>query len=327
MNKSEHLTDHQLTDYFGNSALEREAKHRIGRHLLLCDFCLKRMPQPTSEQFWAALMTDESEEDLPIDKATLAKKLGFLTESLKQPKVLLGSASALIIVLIFSAFIWLNAAKLSDMEREVAENFETTQTVFNRDADKKTNFPAKLPNDENSNRSTAASTHPTSEKNLPTANNNSLKQDLRIGIRNNPNTKIEAKLPKDRYARVSTTRGGGGVLPKCSDQPLLELTAGKSNEAVVLKWKKIQGAAKYHLYVSDDEEILIDEFETETETSYVVSKPLDATKIYNLKMVVIYEDGKSVIGDSRKFTIKNLQSGGQLRERKEKSVIRCAEKN
>lgn len=327
MNKGEHLTENQLTDYFGNSALKGEAKYAVGRHLLLCDFCLKRLPQPTPEQFWTALMTDEAEDDYVVDKKALADFFKSIAESLKQPKVLVGSASALIIVLVFSAVIWLNAVKSLDVEREVAKNFELAQPIFNPVSDDKTAFPATLPSGENSNRLTGSSTRPTSEKNLPTVNNNVLKQDLRIAMRNNSNTKIEVKPPKDKNTRVSTTRGGGGVLPKCNDQPPIELTAGKSNEAVVLKWKKIQGAAKYHLYVSDDEEILIDEFETETETSYVVSKPLDATKTYNLKMVVIYEDGKSVIGDSRKFTVKNLQSGRQLQERKEKSVIRCAEKN
>ena len=71
MNRSEHLTENQLHDYLGNSALDREAKHRIGRHLLQCDFCLKRLPPPTAEQFWAALMTDNETDDDSLDeKAT-----------------------------------------------------------------------------------------------------------------------------------------------------------------------------------------------------------------------------------------------------------------
>lgn len=320
MNKGEHLTENQLTDYFGNSALEPEAKHAVGRHLLLCDFCLKRLPQPTSEQFWAALMTDEGEDDSTIDKKTLAGFFRSVAESLKRPKVLVGSASALIIVLAFSTFIWLNAAKSSNTNREVAENFETAQTVFNRESKKETDFSVMLPSGENSN----SSTRIIAKKNSP-ATNNSLKQNSKIAPRNDPNIKNEAKLPDDKSVNISTSRGG--ILPECGNQSAVDLTAEMSSEAVVLRWKKIQGAAKYHLYISDDDEILIDEFETERETSYVLKKPLDPLKTYNSKVVVTLEDGKTIIGDSRKFTIKNLPSGGPKPERKEKSVIRCAEKN
>lgn len=56
-----------------------------------------------------------------------------------------------------------------------------------------------------------------------------------------------------------------------------------------------------------------------------LKKPLDTAKTYNLKVVVTLEDGKTVVGDSRKFTIKNLQSSGQELERKEKREIRCAQ--
>ncbi len=86
MNRSEHLTENQLSDYFGNAALDKEAKHRIGRHLLQCDFCLKRLPQPTAEQFWAALMTDEA-DDSPDERTTLAARLNSIVQSLKHPKV------------------------------------------------------------------------------------------------------------------------------------------------------------------------------------------------------------------------------------------------
>ncbi len=93
MNRSEHLTDIQLTDYFGD-ALERAAKHDIGRHLLQCDFCLKRSPQPTPEQFWAALMTDEV-EDSQDERTSLAARLKLVAGVLKQPKIFALSAAAL----------------------------------------------------------------------------------------------------------------------------------------------------------------------------------------------------------------------------------------
>jgi hypothetical protein len=74
MNRSEHLTENQLDDYFGNSVLAQGARHEIGRHLLQCDFCLKRLPQPTTEHFWAALMTDENADDAFDERESLAAR-------------------------------------------------------------------------------------------------------------------------------------------------------------------------------------------------------------------------------------------------------------
>jgi len=131
MNPSEHLTENQLNDYLGNSALDKNEKHRTGRHLLQCDFCLKRLPQPTVEQFWAALMTDEADDSLD-ERTTLAAGLNSIFQSLKHPKVFALSAAALAVLIFFSAFIWMGAAKPSEMEKEVAQNFEPAQSVFNQ---------------------------------------------------------------------------------------------------------------------------------------------------------------------------------------------------
>ena len=75
MKITEHLTENQLTEYFGNAALEGEMKHAIGRHLLLCDFCLKRLPQPTPEQFLAALMTENETEESGVEKIVLSERV------------------------------------------------------------------------------------------------------------------------------------------------------------------------------------------------------------------------------------------------------------
>lgn len=59
MEKNEHLTKYQLLAY-STGSLKGEEEHEAGRHLLLCDQCLKRMPPPTVERFWQTLM-DERE--------------------------------------------------------------------------------------------------------------------------------------------------------------------------------------------------------------------------------------------------------------------------
>ncbi len=111
-----------------------------------------------------------------------------------------------------------------------------------------------------------------------------------------------------------------------ASKKLVALT-GKDESVDSFIWKKLPKATKYHLYVSDDDEILIDEYETEQETAYVLKKSLDPVKTYHWKVVITLEDGSTVIGDSQKFTIKNFQQNQKKLERKEKSDNRCLQQN
>ena len=62
MTKSEHLTKDQLLAY-STSSIKGEEKHKIGRHLLICDECLKKMPPPTVEMFWQAVMGERETDE------------------------------------------------------------------------------------------------------------------------------------------------------------------------------------------------------------------------------------------------------------------------
>ena len=172
MNESEHLTEKQLTDYFDNS-LDRAGKHEIKRHLLHCDFCLKRMPKPSPAQLWAALMTDGAEDDPVRNKTILADKFEFIAGFLKQPKLLAWSVGSLALCLVFSAFIWLKAAGSFDMERELAENFQPTPPVFNRKGDEKINVLAAAALDGESSDRETDSSRTISENSLTTGNDSS----------------------------------------------------------------------------------------------------------------------------------------------------------
>lgn len=323
MNGSEHLTENQLNDYFGNHALKGEAKHRIGRHLLQCDFCLKRLPQPTTEQFWAALMTDEETEVSNDERSSLAARLDLIAQSLKQPKIFALGAAALAVVLFFSTFLWLNQAESSEMENEVVQNFETknSQPVFDQTGDKQTDLPRESSSGDNNSSSHVM---PQAVHQQEPAQTNLLKPKQNAKTVDSSNVfsaKKQENLP--RRENVALTRGS--AMPKCGDQPAIDLTVAASSEKVMLKWKKVPKAAKYHLYISDEEEILIDEYETERETFYALTKPLDPLKTYQWKVVITLENGETVIGDSRKFTVKDLNPNQKKSEKKGKSEIRCSE--
>ena len=271
MNQSQHLTENQLADYFGNAALDKEVKHRIGRHLLQCDLCLKRLPQPTTEQFWAALMKDDDAKDSRDERTLLAARLSSIFQSLKHPKVFALSAAALAILIFFSAFIWLDAAKSSEMETEVAQNFEPAQSIFNQSGDEQINPSSMLPTDENTYPFSPATTSRAIAKPDSPATSNTPKHNLKTAARTDISLKTQVKSANEsEKANISSTRGGPSVLPKCAGAVTVEMATDSKGEAVTLKWKKVPNAAKYHLYISDDDEILIDEFETEQETSYVL---------------------------------------------------------
>jgi hypothetical protein len=328
MNRREHLTENQLNAYFGDSALAQEAKHEIGRHLLQCDFCLKRLPQPTAEHFWAALMTDENADDFVDERDSLADRLRLNVQKLMQPKIFAWGAGALAIVLVFTATIWFNAAKSADGERELAQNLEIgdRQSLPSQVDDNKINLPQSFPPVErNNNRSPESSNRTTANRDPLDTKDIEPKEKSKTAPQSVFNGKIPPKQSNDEKGNISLTRGGSSQ--PCGDQKSINLAMEMSDEAVVLKWRKIPEAAKYHLYVSDDEEILLDEYETTQETTYVLKKALDPQKTYKWKVVVTLANGNTIIGDSQKFTVKDFQQNLKKSEKKKKSDVRCSENN
>ncbi|NJM52122.1 MAG: hypothetical protein HC846_01255 [Blastocatellia bacterium] len=81
---------------------------------------------------------------------------------------------------------------------------------------------------------------------------------------------------------------------------------------------------KYHLYISDDDEILIDEYETETETTFVLNKKLDQLKTYKWKIIITLENGQTIPGPSNKFTVKDFQTKQMKSEKTRNTDVRCS---
>ena len=326
MNESEHLTEKQLTDYFDNS-LERAEKREIGRHLLDCDFCLERMPKPSPAQLWAALMTDGAEDDPVCNKTILADKFEFIAGFLKQPKLLAWSAGALAVCLVFSAFIWLNAAKLSGTDWELVENFEPVPSVKGAEERVRPENPLELSSAIGKLSSDVTPRSPSPGqliRTMPGKANRIPKTAL--GNESVGKTQTEP-IGAPRVMRGSISAIRGGTMPRCAEPGAALSAESLTGEDVRLRWKRVPKAAKYHIYVSDDEEILIDEFESGEATEYVVKKTLDAAKIYKWKVVITLEDGRTISGDALEFTVKDVQSAQKKSNGRQKSPVRCAENN
>ena len=181
-----------------------------------------------------------------------------------------------------------------------------------------------FPDVQNADRSSEAPSSILSEKKIPVSGKNLQKRNPSTIVQNSSKAETQVNLPNDKKPSISATRGSDSS-NECGSEGQPDLAIEKIGENIVLKWKKVPKASKYHLYVSDEDEILLDEYETEQETSYVLKKPLDPQKIYKWKVVVTLEDGKTIIADSQKISIKNLRMDQKNLQRKKKSDVRCSQ--
>ena len=310
MTNFKHLTQFELSAYHSDS-LEKNERHEIGKHLLTCAECRKLLPMPSIERFWMAMMTDSEIQDAS-QKEHSENFLSAISSLLKLQSGLLWGGAALIIFFCFSFLLWSGSA---DLSREVVQ-------TFNNELGQELNFPsgAQTPIKENS--TSRANSNRTEvipiQKNLkadspkPKISQNKLSQD--------------SKKPslKKTNETISSTRG---VSAKCSENKTLEIEFSADKENFVFKWKVVPKATKYHLYISDDEEVLIDEYETETETTFVMRKPLDPLKTYKWKIIITLENGQMVVGPSNKFTVKDFQMKQTKSDKKSNAEIRCSANN
>lgn len=328
MKRIEHLTKNQIAGYRAG-AFDAPEKREIGRHLLKCESCRRSLPAPTFDDFWNAVMNERETEQTSItEESELSQHtiFSYFPKVFRQFNGLAWSGATLIVLVSFSLLLWLNAGNRWNQEREVAQTFNSNSNEFN---------PAQIDSDERvfapAQNSRVDEQSPSLDSNRP-ANPKSPQasvwgKNLNPSPEKNASRNSARQIPAGKRDTISSTRGGVVLPADCSNETSVETETGLSGEAVTLKWKKIPNAVKYHLYISDDEEILIDEYETKRETSYTVKKSLDAAKTYNWKVVVTTEDGKTIVGDSREFTIKSLRLNQNKSGKKEKQQIRCSQNN
>lgn len=322
----EHLTKNQIVGYRAG-AFDAHESREIGRHLLKCESCRRSLPAPTFDDFWNAVMNErETEQTSTTEESELSRHaiFSYFPKVFRQFNSLAWSGATLIVLVSFSLLLWLNAGNRWNQEREVAQTFNSNPNEFNPaqiDSDGRVFTPPTQNSRDVKPISSSDSNGPGNPKSSPPREP---QKNLNSSLQTNASQNSAKQILAGKRDTISSTRGG--VLPAdCSSETSVETEIGLSGEAVTLKWKKIPNAVKYHLYISDDEEILIDEYETEQETSYTVKKSLDAAKTYNWKVVVTTDDGKTIVGDSRKFTVKSLQFNRNKSEKKEKQQIRCSQ--
>jgi hypothetical protein len=70
-----------------------------------------------------------------------------------------------------------------------------------------------------------------------------------------------------------------------------------------IRWKAIPNVKNYHLYISDNSQILIEESETESKTSYKLKSPLELNKPYKWKVIATTNDEKTFQSESINFSV------------------------
>ncbi|KXJ97967.1 MAG: hypothetical protein UZ17_ACD001002857 [Acidobacteria bacterium OLB17] len=311
MNPSEHLTRNQIAAFSAGSLAASESRS-IGGHLIRCVECRSLLPLPNPVQVWTAIATErqiggtEKRDNSPSSDSTYSQWFVGLFRTRNR---LAWAGGMLLVAFSLAGLLIMSGSNGGNAENEVARTFELEN-------------PIKAPNsdqtDETNNRFPASSGNDSGTKEV-----NSVSTD-REGVEarktNSRPTGTDSRKSSGIGRNISPTRGS---TTPCAVGRTIEVELGSQKSDLILRWKRVRNAAKYHLYVSDDNEILIDEFETDQDTSYILKKPLDPSKAYKWKIVITLENGEKLYADAQKFTAKDFQSSFNTYRGKARTNTRC----
>lgn len=308
MNPSEHLTDIQIAAFSACTLPEGESRE-VGRHLLGCVNCRGLLPLPDPNSFWKAVMSEEgaNRSYATSTDSPFRQFVGLFSK----PGTLAWGTGTLVVLLSMGLLILFTVSKESDVAKSIEiENPTSGHNLTNEEP------RIVLPHQPES--SDSQSKHPARlsvGQELQERNDPRPKQNTKGGQSN-------SRAARAVNANISSTRG---AISKCGEERTFEMQLGSDESDLVLKWERVPNAAKYHLYVSDDDEILIDEYETEKGTSYILKKPLVPNRAYKWKIIITLENGQTLNVDAQKFSAKDflsMQKGS--RSKRTKAATRCS---
>ena len=315
-----HLSTAELLTYREN--IGSTGSIRIGRHLLVCKECRSKLPAVTPGEFRACV----SGSDLIFTMERSLPSLTDITHSTRLWSVVRITAFAGLAIFLLAGVYFVGVHRTNISDDIVAKNEENTNgNQFDPSGEEPVFVPSSLGKDPSErvspNSESDAKSLPSSDETNPI----SLEPKLHVSSsESNKNKKVmdrTRKLAAARNYAVSATRG----LPsRCGDAGRFEMGFENIEQTHVLKWKKFPNALKYHLYISDDDEILIDEFETELATSYSLTKPLDAKKSYSWKVIITLANGKTMNVATQKFSSLDFLSVQNGAIHKTRALTRCS---
>lgn len=309
MKTSDHVTRNQI-EAFGVGDLAASDSRVIGGHLIRCVECRSLLPLPNAARVWTAITSEndysEGQKDQVPSSADRTFGGWFAGLFDKRNRLALAGGMLAVVVSLGVTIILTvsnernsdtDVARLSEFENPPHGNRPNEWNAITS-GDLGSNSAVKAPNSNSSDRGSRE-------------------------LREKPAAQATSSVkrpPSSSNRNISTTRG---AITPCTLGKAIDVEFGSKNADLVLRWKPVPNAAKYHLYISDDSEVLIDEFETDAETAYVLRKPLDPTKAYKWKIVITLEDGQNLYAGSQKFTSKDFRSSVSGYKRKARLSTRC----
>ena len=303
MNTSEHLTRNQIRAFSAGSLATSDSR-TVGGHLIRCVKCRNLLPIPDPAQVWSAVTSEHAfVEPREMRTSFYSQTVGGVFS--KRNRLAFAGGMFAVVVGLTVLFI-LGVSNQQSVETEVARSYELGKPAPGPTHNQPSELEAVVSPGSESNSDVKGTNSKLTEHGLRKDSRKSNSGDVRTtsGVRRN----------------ISHTRGA--AVP-CTVGRTIEVELGSNKSDLVLKWKPVSKAAKYHLYVSDDNDVLVDEFETDRGTSYVLKKPLDPARSYKWKIVITLENGEKLYADAQKFTAKDFQSYFSGRKSKVRSNTRC----
>ncbi len=303
----DHLSSAEVAVFRENSFSSRSLE--IGRHLLVCKECRAKLPSVTPQEFRNCLLDADFEQPYGSEPKRLF--FDFPIVSFTRAAAFAGLA-----VVLVAGIYFVGVYRSSTLETTVAKNEEYA------------------PGGELNSvvETTAISPTPLIEKEqLPIKSvirpdNDS---DRRRSFKKNDQRTIIGVAAREPKVRNAETRGNENP---CSDGATINVESKSDGNAVFLKWNAVKGAQSYAVYISDLEEKLVDQFETDNGTSYTSRANFERSVVYKWRLIITLKSGKTVVGDSQKLLLnepkwnKNSQRSSRTHTRSEMN-IRCSEKN
>lgn len=296
------------------------------RHLLKCRDCRNLLPMPTAKEFWRSVLEDrarsqaEERTDSPLSRiVSLSQGFGRLDAFLRPTR---SGAFAVMLFLAVAGFSMLLMFGPPDQTGE-----DTVSQV------KDTYIPAyrseETPVTSNVEGPTNADTG--AESRVEISKSSRLSRERQVESKRSVviSGKRKSRLPVNsaiKSMKRSETRGSG---TSCGENSTVGFVIDSTGSGPRLHWGKVPGANSYTVYLSDLDERLIDQFETESATSYVSSAKLEPETTYKWKLVVSLKGGRTILATSQNFRPVDLQEnkrGTSITLRKKRAAsVRCSE--
>lgn len=313
MNPSEHLTRNQIAAFSAGSLAASETRS-IGGHLIRCVDCRSLLPLPNPAQVWAGITTEleigetELRDNSPSSDHTYTQ---WFVGLFGRRHRLAWAGGMLLFAFGLAGLLIMSASNGGNAENEVARTFELENPIPAPNGNQAIETNAGLP---------ASSGIDSGVRGVNSNSTDGERVDARRKTNSGTTTTADSRTTGGIKRNISPTRGS---ITPCGVGRTIEMELGSQKSDLILRWKRVPNAAQYHLYVSDDNEILIDEFETDQDTSYILKKPLDPSKAYKWKIVITLENGQKLYADAQKFTAKDFVSSFGGYRGKARSNARC----